>query len=520
MDALALLPWRFAPALATALLHALWQDALLALVAALALAALSQRHAATRHAVAMGVLTAMVLVPAATFVRVLQAPQGRLQIDWLPTVTPPELDAATGQFVQQSDPIAGVLALLWLCGVGVMLLRRFGGWRLVAALDRHAFAPLPPEWQARFDRLRIAMGVTRNVAVRVSNEVIGPFTARLVRPVIWLPLALLAQVPREQLEALLAHELAHIARMDWLWNGLQCVLEALLFFHPAAWWLGRRIRHEREHACDDRAVAVCGDAIALAEALEHLERHRHAPQALVLAAQGGSLMKRITRLLSAPPARARWGAAIGAGILAVSGVVLATQLALANHGRNGIHIRSSTDATLGPGDSREVSAYGPDGWRHYTVRIDQDGKQVETLDVDGKRQPVTDETRRWVADILRGATPPPPPAPPPPPPIAALPPPPPPPPAPPAMSEDAMFKALFQRVAADPRVVATLGSPVVLASNDIQGSLHIGNGARPDGNANLRIPLRGPKGRAEAHVTATLASGQWSLDPIDGEDLR
>ena len=93
MDALALLPWRFAPALATALLHALWQDALLALVAALALAALSQRHAATRHAVAMGVLTAMVLVPAATFVRVLHAPQGRLQIDWLPTVTPPELDS-------------------------------------------------------------------------------------------------------------------------------------------------------------------------------------------------------------------------------------------------------------------------------------------------------------------------------------------------------------------------------------------------------------------------------------------
>ena len=69
MDALALLPWRFAPALATALLHALWQDTLLALVAALALAALSQRHAATRHAVAMGVLSAMVLVPAATFVR-------------------------------------------------------------------------------------------------------------------------------------------------------------------------------------------------------------------------------------------------------------------------------------------------------------------------------------------------------------------------------------------------------------------------------------------------------------------
>lgn len=517
MDVLALLPWRFAPALATALLHSLWQGTLLALVAAVALAAMSQRHAATRHAVAMGVLTAMVLVPAATFLRVLHAPQGRLQIDWLPAVTSPELEAATGRFVQQSDPLSGVLALLWLCGVGVVLLRRFGGWRFIAALDQRGFSPLPPEWQARFEQLRIAMGVTRQVAVRLSHDVLGPFTARLLRPVIWLPLSLLAQVPREQLEALLAHELAHVARMDWLWNGLQCVLEALLFFHPAAWWLGRRIRHEREHACDDRAVAVCGDAIALAEALEHLERHRHALQPLLLAAQGGSLMKRITRLLSTPPARARWGAAIGAGILAVSGVVLASQLLLAHEGRHGLHIRSSTDATLGPGDSREVSAYGPDGWRHYTVSVGKDGRQTETLEVDGKRQPVTAETRRWVADILRGATPPPPPAPPPPPPIAALPvpPPPPAPPAPPELSEDARFKALLQQVATDPRVVATLGSPVVLASKDIDGSLRVGDGARPDGHADLRIALRGPKGRAEAHVTATLEAGKWSVDPVD-----
>ena len=83
-----------------------------------------------------------------------------------------------------------------------------------------------------------------------------------------------------------------------------------------------------------------------------------------------------------------------------------------------------------------------------------------------------------------------------------------------------MFKALLQQVANDPRVVARLGSPVVLASKDIDGSLRIGDGARPEGSADLRIPLRGPKGRAEAHVTAALAAGKWSLDPIDAGDLR
>jgi beta-lactamase regulating signal transducer with metallopeptidase domain len=513
MDLVALLPWKIAPALATALLHSLWQGTLLALLAAISLAALSQRNAATRHTVAMGILTAMVLVPIATFIRLLREPTTMQASGWLPALTPPDLDAATGQFVQQSDPVAAVLALLWLCGVGVMLLRRFGGWRMLAALDRQQCAVLPPALQQRFDTLRAAMGVTRRVAVRLSNDVVGPFTARLLRPVIWLPLSLLARLPREQVEALLAHELAHIARMDWLWNGLQCVLESLLFFHPAAWWLGRRIRQEREHACDDRAVAVCGDAIALAEALEQLERHRHTTPRLVLAAQGGSLMKRITRLLAAPPARARWGAAIGTAALLVSGVLLFTQLGLA-HDRHGIYIRSTTGGKLAPGDSREISAYGTDGWRHYTVAIGKDGKPTEALEVDGKRAPVTAETRRWAEGILLGSTPPPPPAPPAPP----APPPPPAPPAPPPppdIRDLAMFKRLMQQVAADPGVVARLGSPAVIASKDVDGDIRIGNGTQPDGDADLRFTLRGPKGQADVHVDAQLTAGEWSMDPVD-----
>ncbi|MDI1252690.1 M56 family metallopeptidase [Thermomonas sp.] len=515
MDVVALLPWRLAPALVTALLHSLWQDTLLALIAVIALDALSQRDAATRHSVAMGVLTAMVLVPFATFLRLLHAPAAAQATGWLPALTPPELDAATGQFVQQSDLVPAVLALLWLCGVGVMLLRRFAGWRLVANLDRHNFSCLPQDWQQRFEVLRDAMGITRRVAVRLSHELVGPFTARLLWPVIWLPLSLLTQLPREQLEALLAHELAHIARLDWLWNGLQCVMESLLFFHPAAWWLGRRIRQEREHACDDRAVAVCGDAIALAEALEQLERQRHIPPQLVLAAQGGSLMKRITRLLAAPPARARWGAAIGTGALVVSGVLLVTQLGLAKQGRQGIHISTTTDGVLGPGDTREISAYAKDGWRHYTVSVGKDGKVTETLEVEGKPTPVTADTQRWIAETLRLNMPPPPPPPPPAPPpsLGALPMPPP----PPDIHDLAMFKILMQRVVADQSVMAKLGSPAVLASKDVKGSIEIGNGARPDGDANVTFKLRGPKGQADVHVNAQLTEGEWSMDRVDFE---
>ncbi|WP_166211907.1 M56 family metallopeptidase [Cognatiluteimonas telluris] len=513
MDAPVLLSLRVAPALAAALLHSLWQVALLAGGAWLALWALSRHAAATRHAVAMGFLLAMVLAPASTFLRMVGADGAQLNSGWLPAVTPPQLDAATGHFVQQSNPLAALLVMAWLVGVGAMLLRRFGGWRLLRALDRHPSTALPPPWQARLDAMRAAMGISRTVVVRLSAEVAGPFTARLLRPVVWLPLSLLAQLPRDQVEALLAHELAHIARMDWLWNGAQCVLEALLFFHPAAWWLGRRIRQEREHACDDTAVAVCGDAIALAEALAQLERQRPSTPRLVLAAQGGSLMKRITRLLAVPPVRARWGAAIGTGLLVVAGVLVVAQLSLAHHGRHAIELSSTTAGALGPGDSREISAYGPDGWRHYTVRVGANGAITESLEVDGKPRPVTDETRTWIGTTLSLAAPPAPPKPPKPPapPIGPLAPPLPP---PPEIVDNTMVKVLIQHVAIDPAVVARLGSPVVMASKDVDGRLDIGNGARADGDADLRLRLRGPKGMANVRVTAQLVAGEWSTPQV------
>ena len=78
-----------------------------------------------------------------------------------------------------------------------------------------------------------------------------------------------------------------------------------------------------------------------------------------------------------------------------------------------------------------------------------------------------------------------------------------------------MFKSLLQQVAADPAVLATLGSPVALASKDVKGSIEIGNGARPQGNADLTFSMRGPKGQAVMHVNAQLTDGKWLMDRVD-----
>jgi len=283
MDPISALQFGFAPALALALVHSLWQGAVIAILARGVLAACANRSAALRHALGMGFLLAMAIVPTISFLGFWWVPALEVNATLLPAMSP--VDTGTpGRFEWQSNVLAAVMTVTWLVGVALMLLRHFGGLRIIGALENKAGGVLPAEWQQRAHALQRKLGISRTVLVRLADDVAAPFTARLFRPVIWLPLSLLARLPVDQVEALIAHELAHIRRLDWLWNGIQCVLESLLFFHPGAWWLSRRIRQEREHACDDLAVAACGDAIALAEALVELERDRHFSPALVPAA--------------------------------------------------------------------------------------------------------------------------------------------------------------------------------------------------------------------------------------------
>ena len=521
MDALAILQFGLAPALATALLQALWQDAVLGVIAACVLASLARSRAALRHTVGMLFLVAMVVVPGVTFMRFWNVPGDVVNTGLLPAMTTPALIATPQVFVQQSSPMATVLASIWLLGVMLMLLRRFGGLRLLGALDRHPFQALPPEWQARAGALQRKLGISRAVVVRLAADVAAPFTARLLRPVIWLPTTLLSRLPMEQVEALLAHELAHIRRLDWLWNGVQCVVEALLFFHPAAWWLGRRVRQEREHACDDLAVAACGDAIALAEALASLELQRHHTPRLALAAHGGSLMQRITRLLSDPASRARWPVPVALATVLVSGALLA-QSGNAGPILPNVHIRSTSDGVLRPGDVREISADGLDRQRSYRVSVDADGTLHETYRENGEPRPIDAGVRAWISEMDRLSVPPPPPlppAPPPPPPITAgaLPAPPPPPPAPPAppkLADSVDFKAIARLVVADPRVIATLGSPIVVQPDVAHSYITLGN-REGSGEADLEMLASGPKGRSRIRATAGHVRGNWALRDLE-----
>jgi beta-lactamase regulating signal transducer with metallopeptidase domain len=512
MDALWNAQYVLAPACANALLNSVWQGALLALLAAVAFSLLPRRNAALRHVVGMVFLLAMVIAPLINMAMFLEGPATTKGIGLVPVLSKPYLVTATGVFVQESNSVAGWVSLLWLLGAALMLVRQLGGLRQIGAFDRQAFDELPPVWQRRVLALQQALGIARKVAVRLSDNVPSPFTVRYFRPVIWLPVSMLTRLAPDQIEALLAHELAHIRRADWLLNGLQCVAESLLFFHPAAWWLSRRIRAEREHACDDLAVDACGNAIALAEALATLERQRPSFPHFVLTAHGGSLMQRISRLLSGPPSHVPWRVPVGLIVLLCTGSLLATGIGVSKHKLPKLTIESSTGGALAPGDFREITANGLDKQRYYRISMDRQGHITEVYKEGQQSRPIDGNVRTWLSDVMTLSAPPTVPnmpVPPPMPSMALLPP------IPPSIADSNAFKDLLRTVAVDSRVVAALGSPINVAPDAVDGSLNLSDTSNAEGNANLSFVVTGPNGHAKVRVSAEHRAGAWHVSSLE-----
>jgi beta-lactamase regulating signal transducer with metallopeptidase domain len=309
-----------------ALVHFLWQGTAIALLLALAHRLLRHAGANARYLASCAALLLMLLAPLATFLRferpapasavIAAATLSSLSL----SVTP--LAGAPGPPPAHTPWLALVVAV-WAAGVALLSVRMAGGLLLTRRLERGAAPVTDREWGQRIDRLAERIGLRRAVRLCESALAEVPMAAGWLRPLVLLPAGALLRLPPEQVEAVLAHELAHIRRYDYLINLFQTAVETLLFYHPAVWWVGRRIREERELCCDDIAVAATGDAIVYARALVELETlSRRAPQ-MVLAATGGSLLHRVRRLLGAP-SRPRRHPSFGlAGVLGMLALVAA-----------------------------------------------------------------------------------------------------------------------------------------------------------------------------------------------------
>lgn len=205
----------------------------------------------------------------------------------------------------------GTIVLCWAAVSLALGLRMALGLLWIAregALRGRADAAL----QARLQRLADCFGVLREVRIRVVDNLASPITAGWLRPIVLVPASLVTGMPPDLLDALLAHEMAHIKRMDYLVNLCQNVIETLLFYHPAVWWISRQVRNEREKIADDFAASKLGEPRRLALALSELEKIQFSSHHLAQAANGGDLMSRIKRLLKPETQASNWKAALPA----------------------------------------------------------------------------------------------------------------------------------------------------------------------------------------------------------------
>lgn len=312
------------------LLHFAWQGALLGLAVAGVLWLCRRRSANARYAVASGGLLTLLATPVVTAAVLWDSAR---TVD---TVAPADRAAtrALGSASTQGHALVGrdslhavhgrvaaalpAVVAVWLAGVSLLLVRMGGGlWRVHRLYEAGLAAPAS-RWQEVAARLASRLGLLDAVRVVESRLVGTPTVVGWMRPVILLPVAALANLTPAQIEAILAHELAHVRRHDYLVNLLQSLGETVLFYHPAVWWVSERIRAERENCCDDVALVICSDRVGYASALTALEEWRGREVAPVVAATGGPLSGRVRRILDRPPehrARIRGRMAAWAGAL-------------------------------------------------------------------------------------------------------------------------------------------------------------------------------------------------------------
>jgi bla regulator protein BlaR1 len=291
------------------LVHFVWQGALIGCASAIALTTLRNARPEQRYVVACTGLLLCLLWPA---------------LDLYLRLTVGQAANAPGRYVASLAPAAssgaavGLLAYLqsnltilvgcWAASSAALALRMALGllWIGHAAQCNRT----DELWQARLSRLAEQFGVTRAVRLRIVDNLASPITAGWWRPVVLVPASLVSGMPPDLLEALLAHELAHVKRFDYLVNLGQNVVETLLFYHPAVWWISGRIRAEREQIADDFAARELGEPRRLALALSELERIQFSTHHLAQAANGGDLMVRIKRLIRPDTQALNWKAAI------------------------------------------------------------------------------------------------------------------------------------------------------------------------------------------------------------------
>ncbi len=307
-------------ATAWTLIHFCWQAAVIAVAFRIVSAALARRTSHLRYAAALAALLAMLVSavitfswqmhstePSPAFISTTSAMKNALVSGDFPRSLAPGIastsrDSATAaQLASSLQSLTAWIDAFWVLGVLALAVRGVGGWWLIHRLRVSSTSQTGEAVRASFQRISAALGLRRKVMLRVSGAIASPVTIGALRAIVLLPVSAVTLLGPDELEVVLAHELAHVRRADFAWNLVQTLIETFFFFHPGVWWVSGRVRHERELCCDDLALRVCPNPVVYASALFHLEEQRSRNMSLAMALDGHqspqTLRMRIARIL-------------------------------------------------------------------------------------------------------------------------------------------------------------------------------------------------------------------------------
>ncbi len=408
-------------ALGLTLLHFCWQGAIIAIAAKLVSAGLPALRPRAQYAISLFAMLAMAAAAVATFAWE-QVRLGKGDAAFGPEA------AVIGAIVipQGVEPMSLLpwLDAAWAAGVLVLALRTVNGLWAIHRLKANA-QPVPEALAGRFARAARMLGLS-NVHIRMHAGIDSPFVVGVFRSVVYLPVSAVTTLSPDQIDAILAHELEHIRRADFAWNLLQTVLETLFFYHPAVWWLGRRLREQRELACDDAAVRTCNDPLTYATALLRLEEQRRTTPRLAVALNGDgsgpTLLSRVRRILgdtpkgtqAMPPRKVSRPALMAAPVVLVTLAALAIPTAQVVAGTDGAlakicNIKSRESVTGSSGLAASLATNDAEITGPETPAAEAGAADVEPKDFwsglimpqkgEDEHDNERDSTWTWVADL-------------------------------------------------------------------------------------------------------------------------
>ena len=311
------------------LVHFLWQGLAIAIFIGACVRVFKLSHGNARYFVYLLAFVAMIVCPAITFIAIdipispdvelfdiasdtvppegAISPEAGTSIPVIPKLTPVTNTIPIPERIYSSlHNTLPWLLVIWMVGVIVLSMRLLMGFIGVHRW-RHHLETLPERLVQRIASLSDELGMRGFSRVFISPSVLQAMAVGYLRPMVLLPASMVIQMKPEMIEAVIAHELAHIRRFDLWVNLAQRVMETLLFYHPAVWWLSSCLRSERELCCDELAVRATGERLTYASALESVVRAKLIAKQPVLAAgfskENKSVLMRVRHVLAFAPAQ-------------------------------------------------------------------------------------------------------------------------------------------------------------------------------------------------------------------------